>query len=370
MQSVSCLYLQCRPQTVTPAALIKLTSATERHPALQAQFPEIVALRAHSHRSGHRAAHLCQVGAAAPGDNLTPSSTLVQHDKLLEHLSDLALPELRRYVQQSTDSISLSFLEWLASREDQLNGDAKLKLAVLAGQLVALREGLDPYNFEEVADELQQHWQATGQPQLPTGNSATYTLAKTSTLELFPSTPASLQQSIVPQRFPGNGPDMQAFSQASIARQYEQVRLFNLDVEQARAKSTIQIIGRKKISAEELTQGTVSSSAQRILKVLLELPSAELRREVLPEAFVSSATERSQVQYETSLESEVVETEQLSTTPLQLLQAVDLELARLSKHNSAEDNKALPGATLAHYKDMSSTLLQLRTDILNIWDPE
>ena len=48
-----------------------------------------------------------------------------------------------------------------------------------------------------------------------------------------------------------------------------QVRLFNLDVAQARAKSTIQIIGRKKISAEELTQGMVSSSAQRILEVLL-----------------------------------------------------------------------------------------------------
>jgi len=99
-----------------------------------------------------------------------------------------------------------------------------------------------------------------------------------------------------------------------------QVRLFNLDVEQARAESTIQIIGRKEISAEELTQGMVSSSAQRILEFLLELPSAEMRREVLPEAFVSSATDRSQAKYEASSESESAETEQLSTTPLQLLQ--------------------------------------------------
>jgi len=99
-----------------------------------------------------------------------------------------------------------------------------------------------------------------------------------------------------------------------------QVRLFNLDVEQARAKSTIQIIGRKKISTEEVTQGTVSSSAQRILEVLLNLPSAELRREILPEAFVSSATEESSAQYEAPSESEADDTEQLSTTPLQLLQ--------------------------------------------------
>ncbi len=30
----------------------------------------------------------------------------------------------------------------VSRREDQLEGDAKLKVAVLAGQLVALREGL------------------------------------------------------------------------------------------------------------------------------------------------------------------------------------------------------------------------------------
>ncbi len=33
-------------------------------------------------------------------------------------------------------------LQNLSRREDQLEGDARLKLAVLAGQLVALREGL------------------------------------------------------------------------------------------------------------------------------------------------------------------------------------------------------------------------------------
>jgi len=73
-----------------------------------------------------------------------------------------------------------------------------------------------------VADELQQHWQATGQAQ-PTANSTPHNLIKTSSLELFPSTPASLQQSIIPQRVSEHGPNLQAFSQASIARQDEQV---------------------------------------------------------------------------------------------------------------------------------------------------
>ncbi|DBA71941.1 TPA: hypothetical protein ACH3X2_010694 [Trebouxia sp. C0005] len=322
MRSASCSCFQCRSPTLTPAALIKLTSATERRLALRTPCLRLAAPCCHPHRFERKVAYLsvCQVRAAAHGDNPSLSSTSVEHDQLLANLSDLALPELRDYVQQSPDSISLSFLEWLATREDQLEGDAKLKLAVLAGQLVALREGLDPYSFEEVADELQQHWQATGQAQVPAGNSTTHTLLETSSLELFPSTPASLQQSIIPQRVSEHGPNLQAFSQASIARQYEQVRLFNLDVEQARANCTIQIVGRKKISAAELTQGMVSSSAQRILEVLLELPSAELRREVLPEAFISSATEEGSAQYEASSENEAAGTEQLSTTPLQLLQ--------------------------------------------------
>ena len=118
MLSVSCSCFQSRPQTVTPAALIKLTSATERRPALQTQCSRPAAPRCHSHRYEYRAAHLSayQVRAAAQSDNSALPSTLVEHDQLLEHLSDLALPELRNYVHQSPDSISLSFLEWLAIR--------------------------------------------------------------------------------------------------------------------------------------------------------------------------------------------------------------------------------------------------------------
>ncbi len=74
-----------------------------------------------------------------------------------------------------------------------------------------------------MADEIQQHWQATGQALLPTANTTTQLPVKTSSVELFPSTPASLQQSIIPQTVSEHGPNLQAFSQASIARQDEQV---------------------------------------------------------------------------------------------------------------------------------------------------
>ncbi len=99
-----------------------------------------------------------------------------------------------------------------------------------------------------------------------------------------------------------------------------QVQLLNLDVQQARAMSTVQIIGRKKINAMDLSQGSNASAARRILEYLLELPSAELRREVLPDAFLTAANGMSEDHYDASSEGSDAETEQLSTTPLQLLQ--------------------------------------------------
>ena len=104
------------------------------------------------------------------------------------------------------------------------------------------------------------------------------------------------------------------------------MRTLNLDLEQARATSTVQLIGRKKIRASEYPEGEVSSAAQRILQYLLELPSAELRQEALPEAF-TRPSEGSQDRDDASSDREDAETEQLSTTPLQLLQVLLLQMA-------------------------------------------
>lgn len=49
------------------------------------------------------------------------------------------LSATRAWTHKVHDSLTL---QHVSRREDQLEGDAKLKLAVLAGQLVALREGL------------------------------------------------------------------------------------------------------------------------------------------------------------------------------------------------------------------------------------
>lgn len=57
----------------------------------------------------------------------------------------------------------------------------------------------------------------------------------------------------------------------------------------------------------------------RILEYLLQLQSADLRREVLPDAF-QSQPDTSEQGYDESSESYDADNEQLSTTPLQLLQ--------------------------------------------------
>lgn len=104
-----------------------------------------------------------------------------------------------------------------------------------------------------------------------------------------------------------------------------QVRLLNLDVQQAHAQSTVQLIGRKQIGASDPPQ--VLGAAHRILQYLMGLATAEMRREVLPEAFESPENGVAEEQYEASSEGNDAETEQLSTTPLQLLQVcVKLEL--------------------------------------------
>ena len=97
-----------------------------------------------------------------------------------------------------------------------------------------------------------------------------------------------------------------------------QVRLLNLDVQQAHAQSTVQLIGRKQISAHDPPQ--VSGAAHRILEYLMGLATAEMRREVLPEAFESPESGVAEDKYDASSEGSDTETEQLSTTPLQLLQ--------------------------------------------------
>lgn len=97
-----------------------------------------------------------------------------------------------------------------------------------------------------------------------------------------------------------------------------QVKLLNLDVQQAHAKSTVQLIGRKQISASDQPQ--VLGDAHRILEYLMGLATAEMRREVLPEAFESPESGVAEDKYDASSEGSDAETEQLSTTPLQLLQ--------------------------------------------------
>lgn len=57
----------------------------------------------------------------------------------------------------------------------------------------------------------------------------------------------------------------------------------------------------------------------RILEYLLQLQSADLRREVLPDAF-QSQPDTSEQGYDESSESYDADNEHLSTTPLQLLQ--------------------------------------------------
>ena len=93
------------------------------------------------------------------------------------------------------------------------------------------------------------------------------------------------------------------------------MKTLTVDVQEARAKAVARLIGRKQIDINALSQQPgPSSDAQRILDYLLELPHAEERRQMLPEAFAASEIG------DQDGAADSAETEQLSTTPLQLLQ--------------------------------------------------
>ena len=101
------------------------------------------------------------------------------------------------------------------------------------------------------------------------------------------------------------------------------MKQLRLDVHERRARAAARLMGRKRIHNEEEEPPSLSA-AQRILHYLLTLPSAQARRDVLPEAFESPDS--------TAGETYDAETEQLSTTPLQLLQVCIVSNSTVGQH--------------------------------------
>lgn len=146
-----------------------------------------------------------------------------------------------------------------------------------------------------------------------------------------------------------------------------------------RAQALTEIIGRKEMTIvppRETSNPLAADAAGRILEVLLQIDNREDRSAMLPEAFTPPRDEV----YENQEEEEENEQEELYTTPLQLLQAVDLWLHRaqsapppstpyLDAVDPSSSTLLIAGYSLGLDSDQLVRVLQeLREDILGAWE--
>ncbi|KAK9815554.1 hypothetical protein WJX72_005656 [[Myrmecia] bisecta] len=229
------------------------------------------------------------------------------YEAKLQQLRRKTLPQLREWVTLNRDYLSWEFMLWLADREEEADGHEQLELSVLCGQVMALREGLDPVSFEELQAEIQAAAAAEeAQAQQPDGD---HSAAGPSAL-----TVASRFDGIVRQSA------QLALTQQGAVIAEQQMRLLDTDVKEARSQSTVELIGRKELSSGEAAQLPQSASAaSRILDFLLTVGNRQERAHMLQDAFTPP---------EAAAGGREEEVELLHTTPLQLLQAIDLMLSR------------------------------------------
>lgn len=147
---------------------------------------------------------------------------------------------------------------------------------------------------------------------------------------------------------------------------------------QAKARSLVELMGRARVGDVPRMgrQLAYADAARRILEVLLEQPHREARRALLPEAFMPTApgagpTDEDHATDEGSATDDDQDQDLLYTTPLQLLQAVDLYLSRL--RGSGGRREAAAGVPLLDVPgrrgdDLADDLEGLRQDILEYWE--
>ncbi|GMH43300.1 hypothetical protein BSKO_11222 [Bryopsis sp. KO-2023] len=289
---------------------------------------------------------------------VTRSQLSDQHYRgLLAELLACPHDDLPNLLQERDVCSSLHFLNWLAEHEIDVNGDEKAEIAALGGKLVAVREGLDPVPIEDVEREMQR--------QLMDKEAQSESLV-----------PSQRKTSLLP------------LTKAGFAFIQKQVQKLEVENKDARGRSTTAVIGRKKTNGTD--QQPDLDVADRILDVLMSMEGSEEMKAALVDAFtpdepppplnldfsraslledIQNGTPPSEIDVDdilrkisldqnhngnnvgadSSEQEEDAEMEQLSTTPLQLLMAVNSRM---------KESPELMGVTL------DDRLVELRTEIL------
>lgn len=349
-----------------PSALPKLQQATSPHwavlqPSSHAGPPRRLAAAAAPRRTGRR-----RLGARARAQ--------AEYQDLLSTLQTLGDDELAEWAAQHRQRLTLPFLGWLSDEElaaSSADPDQQQRLWELGSKLMALREGLSPVGNEVLQAELRAaalRCSCSGSMDDGDDDSGDEEEGNAGSTA-GAGEDAQRQQQQAALASPAFSSAVQQIAALGLSPEgmvlfQQQAAALAAVVGVSRARSLTEVVGRAKVQSQrQLHSMAEADAAVRILDVLLSVPERVERAALLPDAFTPSAS-RADVDDDAAYFSP--DEDQVYTTPLRLLHAIDLYLARL-RGSSTPAGQHVPalvsgglGLSLAQLK---AVLLELREDV-------
>ena len=267
--------------------------------------------------------------------------------------------ELSSLIEERPSILSLSFLEYIIKIEKTVSEEEQQLLDRLGSKLMALKEGIKSIDSDK-SPYRSQPTEKNKRTDTATG------LSHSSVIENFTNRTnfmASLKNE--------TGLNL---SREGMELLQHQAEALDATLGAHRARVLTEIIGRVAISnSKQIDFIDSSDAAGRILSVLVNIPDREERRKLLPDAFTQPGDEIPHVDEEK--QADAMSEEQLFTTPLQLLQAIDLWINRL-QFDANENGAVKHNCTLLiesplelNQQQLLEALSELREDVLAEWDP-
>lgn len=268
---------------------------------------------------------------------------------ILGALEGLTDQDIALWVEKNRDTLTLSFLGWLADREDAaLAEPERERLWQLGSKLMALREGFTPVARENMAAALTKL--AEGAEGVTPGGQHSFPAEG--------SLPAAVQTN-----------KSLGLSTQGMVLLEQQAAALEATMGANRARVLTGILGRKTVAEPDVEFAALreADAAGRILEVLVQVQDRRERAAMLPDAFSPP------VESDADAAALIEDEEELSTTPLQLLQTIDLWLRRCQTAAGAASGNygsaLLPGMELEMApEELQRVLREVREDVLATWE--
>jgi hypothetical protein len=238
------------------------------------------------------------------------------------------------------------------------------RLWTLGSTLMAVREGLEPMNAEQLREELRLAAEDTADIQAESTQVTTTQQNNNNTNQASSAFPTVVKQTAE-----------LGLSREGMALLNQQAVALESIVSTSRARSLTEVIGRKKIETQEEQRNILNMTAQvdvanRILEVLVGIPYRQERAALLGDAFTPPAEDMVQREQQEEEEDDNEEEEQVYTSPFRLLQAIDFMLARVDEDSyfGGSSESTDKNGEEYNYGGTRLVLEELRDDVVKYWE--